>query len=259
VATSVNWKERSLSIRLELDLGLAGLKMPEARLEAERMVEKDLPGLAKDAVFSIQADSYRSVGDAVATLWIESEDLLSLASLAKPSGSTFSKDLRKFVSVYTLSLDDLTTLFLNGARPSPVRESLQSMPTRAYSGVIVYAKGDLPVHGETVAGRATPCLFPRIYDSDMNLVLDRSVVAPEALSGKDGGGGGVLGYSDGLGAEAGSRVGADPLRVMALELFGDSRTDYVISREDALRILSSPGNRELLSRGRVVVVLDFQH
>ena len=30
---------------------------------------------------------------------------------------------------------------------------------------------------------------------------------------------------------------------------------FVISREDALRILSSPGNRELLRQGRVVVIL----
>ena len=88
----------------------------------------------------------------------------------------------------------------------------------------------------------------------MNLVLDRSLVAPEALSGKDGGGGRSPRLRLGLGVEAGARVGADPMRVMALELFGDSRTDYVISREDALRILSSPGNRELLRQGRVVVV-----
>jgi hypothetical protein len=83
----------------------------------------------------------------------------------------------------------------------------------------------------------------------MGLVLDRSMVLPEALAK-----GGVLGYASAIGVEAGSRVGADPLRVMALQLFGDGRTDYVISRDDALRILSSPGNRELLRQGRVVVV-----
>ena len=69
--------------------------------------------------------------------------------------------------------------------------------------------------------------------------------------------GGVLGYASALGIEAGERVGGDPMRVKATELLGDARCDYVISREDALRILSSPGNRELLRQGKVVVVLDF--
>jgi hypothetical protein len=117
---------------------------------------------------------------------------------------------------------------------------------------VIYAKGSLPVHGESVEDVARPCLFPRVYDSQMGLVLDRSVELPETLAN-----GGVLGYASAIGVEAGERVGSDPMRVMALELFGNRRTDYIISRQDALRILSSPVDRELLRQGRVVVVLDL--
>jgi hypothetical protein len=112
------------------------------------------------------------------------------------------------------------------------------------------------VRGEEIDGKAAPCLFPRVYDSEMHLLLDRSVVAPEILA-RNGPSGGVLGYASGLGVAAGARVGGDPMRVMATQLFGDARTDYVISREDALRILSSSGNRELLRQGKIVVILDF--
>jgi hypothetical protein len=246
---SVDWKARILSIDVELDLATAGLRLPEGRLMAERMMERDLPALAKNAVFALQADSYRTIEDSVADGSFDSEALVALADLARVERSSYSKDMRKFLSTFTLSLDKVAALFLSGATPSPIRAPLETTPTRAYTGIVIYAKGSLPVHGESVEDVARPCLFPRVYDSQMGLVLDRSVELPETLAN-----GGVLGYASAIGVEAGERVGSDPMRVMALELFGNRRTDYIISRQDALRILSSPGNRELLRQGKVVVV-----
>ena len=248
-ASSIDWKSRALSLKIELDLAAAGLKLPGGRLSAERMIERDLPALAKDAVFSLQADSYRTIRETVADGSLDTEALVTLAALARAEASSFTKDLRKYVVTYSLSLDALAALFLTGASPAPIRAPLESRPTRAYTGIVIYAKGSLPVHGDSGEAKAAPCLFPRIYDSDMNLILDRSVVSPEALAA-----GGVLGYASALGVDSGERVGSDPMRVMAQELFGDEKTDYVISREDALRILSSAGNRELLRLGKVVVV-----
>jgi hypothetical protein len=249
----IDWEARLLHIEVALDLASAGLRLPGGRLEAERMMERDLPGLAKDAVFALQADSYRKVEDAIADGSFDSEALVGLADLARVESSSFSKDMREFRASYSLRLDAVASLFLTGASPSPIRAPLEARPTRAYTGIVIYAKGKLPVHGESTEGEAQPCLFPRIYDEGMGLVLDRSLVLPEVLAG-DAGEGGVLGYASGMGVAAGARVGSDPMRVMALELFGDSRTDYLISKDDALRILSSPGNRELLREGRVVVV-----
>lgn len=257
VRSSVDWKARALRLEIGLDLAAAGLKMPEGRLSAERMMDKDLASIAKDAVLDLQADSHRSVADAAMGGDFDPEDLVALATRARRESSSFSKDMRTFVGAYAISLGDISALFLSGARPSPIRAPLDARPTRDYTGVVIYAKGELPVHGEGVAGRAEPCLFPRVYDEGMSLVLDRTLVLPEVLE-RDGSSGGVLGYAQALGVEAGERVGSDPLRVMAVELFGDRRTDYVISREDSLRILSSPGGRELLRQGKVVVVLDLK-
>jgi hypothetical protein len=252
----VDWKARVLRVDVELDMIAVGLRMPEGRLAAERMMDRDIAGLAKDAVFALQADSHRTVEDAVADGSFEPERLVALADLARVERSSFSKDMRKFLATYSLSLDAVASLFLSGAEPSPMRAPLEERPTRDYTGIVIYAKGSLPVHGEGVDGKAAPCLFPKVYDSEMHLILDESVVVPEVLA-RSGPSGGVLGYASGLGVDAGERVGGDPMRVMAVELFGDDRTDYVISREDALRILGSPGNRELLRQGKVVVILDF--
>jgi hypothetical protein len=256
VRSRVDWKARVLYVDIELDMTAAGLKMPEGRLEAQRMVEHDFPGLAKDAVLSLQADSHRTVEAAVADGTIDEGRLVALSERARLERSSLSKDMRKYLATYGLGLEDVSAPFLSGARPSSIRPPMDARPARSYSGIVVYAKGSLPVRGEGIAGAAAPCLFPRIYDEGMNLVLDRGVVDPEVLAAS-GGSGGVLGYASALGVEAGERVGGDPMRIMAKELFGDDRCDLVISREDALGILSAPGNRELLRQGKVVVVLDF--
>jgi hypothetical protein len=252
VDAKIDWKARVLSLRVTLDLEAAGLRLPSGRLEAQRMAERDLAGLARPSVFSVRFDSYRSVEDTIADGTLDAQKILSLPAAVKLASSSLTKDLRAYAADYELGLDDIAALYLDGYSPAPSTRPVDAVPTRDYTGIVVYAKGELPVRGEAVKSRAAPCLFPRIFDEGMRLVLDRDKVSAEALAS-----GGVLGYADEIGFEAGSRVGGDPLRVMALEVFGDGRTDIVISRQDAMRILSSPANRELLRQGKVVVVLDL--
>jgi hypothetical protein len=52
------------------------------------------------------------------------------------------------------------------------------------------------------------------------------------------------------------RIGDNPLRIVARGLFGAVPTDPIIDRDDALLILSSEHNRQLLREGRIVIVLD---
>jgi hypothetical protein len=53
-----------------------------------------------------------------------------------------------------------------------------------------------------------------------------------------------------------SRVGTNPLRIMARGVFGETPTDPIIDREDARVNLTSEVNRRLLREGRVALVLD---
>lgn len=252
VESSIDWKARVVTVRLTLDLHAAGLKLPSGRLEAERMADRDLPALAKDHFFAVRVDSRRTVEDTIEDGTISVDGILSLPGKARLASSSLTKDVGGYVATYELPLESIAALYLDGSSPAPTRAPVDAVPTRDYTGIIIYAKGDLPVRGERVSGRASPCLFPRVYDESMRLILDRSMVAPEALAAR-----GVLGYADGAGIDATGRAGGDPLRIMALELFGDGRTDFVISRADAMRILSSPANRDLVRQGKVVVVIEL--
>lgn len=252
VESSVDWKARILKVRVTLDLGAAGLRLPAGRLEAERMTLRDLPALSKDALFAVRVDSMRDVRRTITEGTLPAEMILSLPKAARLASSSLTKDLRGYRADYELPLDTVAGLYTSGAYPAPMTAPIDAVPTRDYSGIVIYAKGELPVHGEGLRARAAPCLFPRIYDQTMRLILDKTMTSPETLAS-----GGMLAYSDGIDVESWSRVGGDPLRVMALEVFGEGRTDYVISREDAQKILSSAANRELLRLGKIVVVLDL--
>ena len=114
------------------------------------------------------------------------------------------------------------------------------------------ARGSLPVHGEFVEGVAEPCLFPRVWNENMEIVYERNMAESEGVKSDS-----VCGYdwSDDE-SRYKKRVGSDPLHISAKQIFGHNRTDLVISDEDALRIFSVPQNAELLKKGKIVLLLN---
>ena len=60
----------------------------------------------------------------------------------------------------------------------------------------------------------------------------------------------------GLSPEISAVVGDRPLRIFARGVFGTHTTDPIISREDALLIISTEINRNLLREGRIAIILD---
>jgi hypothetical protein len=98
----------------------------------------------------------------------------------------------------------------------------------------------------------TPALFPKIYDEEMNLIMDKSMCDPDRL--RDWG---MIAYSDVLDLRRYSyRIGSFPLTLMAKAVFGKNSTDIIISSEAAAEILSKEENRQLLAQARIVVIYE---
>lgn len=254
VHASVDWATREVSVEVSLDLAAAGLRMPSGRIEAERMIDRDLPGILAGLVLDLPVDSRRNVADCVDDGTIDESDLLGFGGQAIEKGSSFSRDMRSFIARYELPLAAVAGVFVRHRTPVLPEAPLEWRATRAYTGIVIYADSGLSVHGERVADLARPCLFPRVYDDAMKLLLDRNGVAPDAISAW-----GEVGYAKSDSVRNGAllgRLGEAPLRIDATALLGTDRTDLVIPLDEAMKILASPGNLALLAAGKVVIVID---
>ncbi len=251
-SSRVDWPKGTVILEAKLDLGAAGIRLPSGRLEAERLLDTAAPSLAMQTVLHINLDSYRSVNDALTDGSLGIADLNAYLDTWVRSAPVLSKDGSSISAVYEWSLPKLAALFVRHSVPVSQRDAEGYTPSRPYTGIIVYAQGMFPVRGEHGNSGFTPCLYPRLYDERMEAVLERNLMAPDALRFW-----GPVAYAYSMDDPVVElRAGNDPLRIMPTQVFGSLRTDAVISFRDAQRILASEENHELIRTGRVVFVLD---
>ncbi|HPE89038.1 MAG TPA: hypothetical protein PLH55_05960 [Spirochaetales bacterium] len=249
---TIDWTAGTLSVDVELDLAAAGIRLPSGRSQAERAMEEAVPDLIRETALAIALDSYRSVDDSIKDGTLEPNAFEAFLDGGRRVQSALSRDLSRLEASYEWRLADLAALYVRHSVPMDLPVPDRYAPTKDYTGIVVYLSGRFDVRGEHRQDSLRPCLFPRLYDDEMNAIIERNLLYPDALRER-----GAVGYAVGLDDPViASRAGDSPLRVIASAIFGSNRTDAVISADDALKILGSPANRELARQGKVVFVID---
>jgi hypothetical protein len=259
IKTSIDWTSMEIKAQTALNLGAARIKLPGGRVQAERLIEAEYAQLIRPLIMDIPVDSSRRISDL-----LRDGELTAAAvdALSRPSHQTppaLSTDMGSMRVSYTVSLRAIGASLLRHSRPSAVRPPLSPVKAPAYTGIIIIASGSLPIHGRNASSLVQPCLFPKIWDTDMNLIYERGMTDP------DTGAEGIVTYvpeeaifravPSGMDSALEARAGANPLRIIARKVFGIYPTDPVIDRSDALLILSTEENRRLLREARVVFAL----
>ncbi len=248
----LNWKDGAFISNISLDVNAANIVLPSGRNIATNRMEQKLPLLVKNPLLMVTINSSTQVGDAV--LW----DLLAISTLTDVIDSghktptVFSRSGDALTSNHTIRLQDLAGMLIMHDEPYSPNIPIDRISSREYTGIIIDARGQLPVQGEFTHENAKPALFPRVWDENMNLLYELNMVEPQVVRDS-----GLVTYSSLTADQSFSqRVGSDPLRITARGVFGIHRTDPIISKNDALRILSIPENVELLKQGKVIILLD---
>ena len=253
-AASVDWNSGLIRASMELNLASAGLRLPSDRAEAERLILAAIPDLVRPAMLGIGLDPYRTVADSLDDGSLDPAAFQAYLEAGRRVMLSMDRDMENLVARFEWRLPDLANLYVRHSAPVRLAVPTRSMPTRAYSGIVLYAQGSYPVRGEHGSDTLRPCLFPRIYDEAMTPILDRNLADPAALRAW-----GVVAYATGLDDPVvESRAGGNPLRIMVAGVFGSNRTDVMISVDDSQRILGLPENRELIRSGKVVFIIDRQ-
>jgi hypothetical protein len=257
---SIDWERRELYAAVSLDLPSLGIGLPMGRTRAEERIATEYPRLIRPRLLSVPVDSSATLGDLIDRGELPLTLPAEIALGAQRIPPTLSPDLESMSAHYTISLNTLGAALLRHRRPAEIERTLIPVPVASYTGIIIIANEELPVHGRNTRALPLPCLFPRIWDTEMNLIYERNMLEAEIGQSR-----GMIRYvsegavfrptPSGLEGDLADLVGPNPLRIIARGVFGSRPTDPVIDRADALLVISAEENRRLLREGRVVLVL----
>lgn len=250
--SSINWITREFKTNLSLDTQKANLKMPSGKKTASNQIKSKMPQLTQPALLSLFEDSNKNLSDMVIDEAITLDQVHHYIINGYKTPDVFSSDIKYLKTTNTTNINDIGKLLVRHNFASNPEKPIETVASRAYSGIIIDARGAYPVHGEYIDSEVYPCLFPQIWDEQMNHVYEKNLVNPDVIKTK---GLVTYHYSDEI-SNYEDRIGNDPLYIKAKQVFGRNRTDPVIKHKDALKILSVPENIQLLQQGKVVILLD---
>ncbi len=250
--SDINWITKEFSSKISLDTQAAKVEMPSGKKIASLQIKTRMPQLIQPPLLSLFVDSTKSLSDSLQDDSISQVQINNFIQNGYKTPDVFSSDIKKLKTQNTTNIQNLSKLMIKHTRAFPPEEPIDIVPSRAYSGIIIDARGSYPVHGEYIESEVYPCLFPKIWDEYMNEVFEKSMTDPSISKEK-----GVVSYhySDDL-QNYEDIVGSDPLYIRSSEVYGRNRTDPIISRTDALKILTVKENVKLLEEGKIVILLD---
>ncbi len=253
--SSINWITREFKTNISLDTKKANLQMPSGKKTASNNIIQKMPPLTQPALLSIFEDSTNNLSDRVIENRLSLDDVYDFIMSGYKTPDVFSQDIKYLKTTNTLKINDLAKKLVNHKQPYNPEKPIEYTPSRPYSGIIIDARGSQPVHGEYVESPVYPCLFPQIWDDQMNRVFEKNLVDPAVVISE-----GLVKYhySDNL-TDYEEKVGSDPLYIKASQVYGRNRCDPIIKHKDALKILTVPENVKLLQEGKIVILLDKQN
>ncbi len=251
VSSKIDWPNGKYILTIDYPLEDSDRALPALKNQTEQTVARKLKSMLFKQMQTFVLDSHTNIYDYTKKNASVVAEIYTLADKAHRVFSLFSEDMRTVKIQYSIFLyPDVAEIFISHSNPAEIDPILQFIPSADFSGIVIYIQNSLPYFGRDTQGLFTPSLFPRIYDDNMNLIMDKTRVSPAAIKKW-----GVAGYRTDLNlTEAAGRIGYTPLKIAARGLFGINNTDIIIPGREAAKILSRKSNIDLIREGRILIV-----
>ncbi|MCH5295196.1 MAG: OmpA family protein [Treponema sp.] len=251
-SSSIDWTKNTFTSNVALDVVKAGIPMPSGKASSLNHIQMELPVLVKDPLLSIYVDDTHTLSDLVLEGSFTLEELTRIIDGSRQTPAVFASGTSNLLTEHTIQLQNIGASLVKHNIPYTLRQPIETVSTKEYTGIIIDARGSLPIQGEFISSETYPCLFPKIWNERMDLLYERNMVDPGVAKSK-----GIVHYSSSIFIkDYEDRVGRTPLWITAKKVYGINRCDPVISWEDYLRITSIKSNLELLRQGKIVILLD---
>jgi hypothetical protein len=259
VSGVLDWVDMKIDVSAKVDLKSRGIKLPSGRIQAENSIFGEFFSKTLDFIYTIPYDSSSVLGDFVESGELLPQDADDIVFGAKSTPPAISTDMMSISGSYSIALKDVAAKFVRHGSAAGFDNIINPKSVPSYTGIIIIANDELDIHGRNSSAFLIPCLFPKIWDTDMNLIFDKKFTVP-GLFGRST----MVHYAQrenifrdtpsGLSSEIEKLVGNRPLRIIARGVFGIRPSDPIIDVSDALIIISSEENKQLLREGRVVFI-----
>ena len=248
----VDWREGALLIGVTAPLPTSGPNLPAAEHAVRREIDREVGRLFYEAAQRLRLNSAALMIDRLIDDSRLSAALLAAVQSPQVVSVRRTTDMRSVEVQYRLELfPDIAATVVGHTNAQPLPRFAGWVPTRRYTGVVVFAQGQLPVYGEQSVAELRPALLPAIYDQRL-----RRVMSHEMLEGSKARGGSLVRYVSDLNDPLVDEIaGPDPMRINASAVFGRRRSDIVIPESAAERLLYGHQNSALLQGTRIVVVM----
>lgn len=250
--SKIDWTSRIFTTQINLDVTNTNMRLPSGRNSAESLIKIKTPGLVKDSLLTLFVDNQNYLGDIIVDETLSLEQITKIIENSKQTPALYTTDGNGVNTIKTIDVNTISRQLIKHKYPYTPEEPIDIVSSRPYSGIIIDARGSLPIHGEYADSEVFPCFFPTIWDDQMNIIYEKNITDKEIAQNngivkydwKDN----FILYED--------LIGRDPLYIKAKKVFGRNRTDPLISRRDALKILTVKENLNLLKQGKIVILLD---
>lgn len=251
VQSVINWDISTWVLTIENDLPVSDMTLPSRKSQAEEYIRKDLKNIIFTGIQPLVLNSRTTVKEYISQHPEVIEDIYNLSDKAHRDFALLSKDMKKIKIQYTIALYPyIVEIFSNNQHPLPLDTLLIFSPSTDFSGIVIYVKKSLHLFGKNRFGHYVPALFPRVFNEQMDLIVDKAFVSPEVINTW-----GMVGFRTDLNlTESTKRIGMNPIKIVARGLFGINNTDIIIPDSEALKILSRKHNIELVKKGRILIV-----
>lgn len=250
--SKINWVTKKFISNVNLNVDKANIQMPSGKLTAINRISERVPDLIKDPLLTINVDSNNKLCDLVTQKELTYNKLKTIISSSNATIGYFKKDSSDFTTNHKLELSKIISTMVHHSSTYKLKKPVNYISTKEYTGIIIDARGQIPVHGEFINDEVEPCFFPKIYSDDMELIYEKNMVDASKIKER-----GICHYDYSDDEKNYSNIiGNQPLRILAQKTFGRNRSDLIIKEEDALKIISLSENLELLKNGKVVILLN---
>ena len=247
----VDWHTNTFVLQVTFEPQGETGPLPLLRSKAETAIERNLPSLFVEAISPVIIDSRHNIGNTLIDSPNKTARFRKLAATGKIVSSRFTRDFSEFQRIFRYSLyPSLSEHFVTHPRAISQTAELSYVASGKYSGIVIFVDGPIEIHGSHNQGTLQPALFPRIYNTEMEIIIDKRMVQPEIINAR-----GMVSYYHSSEIDTiHARVGEVPLYVHAEALFGVHSTDLIVSDRAARKIKADSHTLSLIRQGRIAIV-----